>query len=180
MLLKSYEMCLCLSEGKLPCVFCLLNLILVELWNICYWPSYLWTLHADFFRLPSVSVSSPLPPQEFYILISVTFWLPCFSASLTIAFHGNFVAAPVFAFFVHICFVVSHLWNLQQMFVSFHIILLLLIMPLWSISQGVDTRFGPTRGLLMISGFRIHMQTERHVLTAKRGKNVFPHVYYRY
>lgn len=104
-------MCLCLSEGKLPHLFCQLNLILVELWSICYWPSYLWTLHADFFQLPSVNFYFSLPPQEFNILIPVTFWLPLSHFLFVLFFCIPYRCLSwEFCCCVCVCFFCSHLF----------------------------------------------------------------------
>lgn len=62
--LSDVSLCVWVKE-KPSGLFCPLDLILVELWSICYWPIYLWTHFADylFYLLPfSVHFSLSLSP----------------------------------------------------------------------------------------------------------------------
>lgn len=73
-------------KEKLSSLFCLLNVIVVELWSICYWPIYLWALYASafFFHFAFLQLSSAHLFRSLCLLwsVSATFLLPLCLISL--------------------------------------------------------------------------------------------------
>lgn len=137
-------------------LFCLFNLILVELWSICYWPIYLWTfmlcwlffrhifphclcvswtvLYFQICHIPA----APLSHLLFVLFPCIPYWLPlmggfccwvcvcCFGSHLLCCFVSVKSATDV------------DLFSLNT--------LILLIERLWCSSQGADGGYGPTSG----------------------------------